>query len=123
MDQNGNSVYQQRSATLEGNLRQAEAEQHQRTAQARANLTRMEGQALSIYSSAESRAQELREQIEAEIAQTQAQIDALESNGVEAVMRQLARQLEGVSIHIQPYQNDPSPQTLHLESVNLGGVQ
>jgi membrane protease subunit HflC len=121
LDQRRNQEYQQRRALLEGQLAQARANQQRRIADARANLTRTEGTANARLDRANARAEELRPTIEAEIAQTEARIDALESNGIEAVMRQLARRLEGVRIDIQPYQNDPAPQSLRIEGLSVGG--
>jgi len=119
LDQARNRSYQESQAGLEGALHRGEAARQQRIADASANLTRTEGQALALLDQANARAEQLRAQVEAEIAQVDAQITALDSNGVEAVMRQLARRFEGVRIDIQPYQNDPSPQSLRVQGVDL----
>jgi hypothetical protein len=120
LDQARNQQYQQRRAALEGQLAQARASRERRLADAQGTLTRTEGLALSQLDRANARAVELRAQMEAELAQVAARIRALESNGVEAVMRELARRLEGVRIDIQPYQNDPAPQSLRIQG--LSGV-
>ncbi|MBN1946106.1 MAG: hypothetical protein JW797_10545 [Bradymonadales bacterium] len=123
VDQARNATYQQRRAEQEGNLRQFLADQERRLAQAQANLTRMEGQAQAIYNNTAARADELRQQMEAEIGRTQAQINALQTNSTEAVMRQLARRLEGIRIQVLPYRHDATPETIRLDGNQAGGVR
>jgi hypothetical protein len=67
------------------------------------------------------RAQELKGQLEAQYASRKAEIEPFRNQPVERVMERLGSRLEGVTIEIQPYRNDGSPQRVQVEKV--GGVQ
>ena len=118
IDQARNAIFQQRKAQREGELARATANQQERITEANAAFTRELGTAQAILASAQARAPELEAQWTAQVQETRAQVDALASNGDEAVMRVLAQQLEGVDIVIQPYQADPTPETYNINGVS-----
>ncbi len=70
-------------------------------------------------SAAKGTATELKGELEAEYSAKKAQIDAFRNQPVERVMQRLGERLKGVTIEIQPYQEDGSPKRIQLE--NIGG--
>jgi len=68
-----------------------------------------------------SKADELKGQLDAQYASRRAEIDAFRNQPVERVMQRLGERLKGVTIEIQPFRNDGSPQRVQLE--NLGGAK
>ena len=71
-------------------------------------------------SAAKSQAVELKGQLDAEYMSRRAQIDAFRNQPVERVMQRLGERLKGVTIEIQPYRQDGSPQRIQLENVGGG---
>ena len=71
-------------------------------------------------SASTSQAAELKGQLEAEYTSRRAQIDAFRNQPVERVMQRLGERLKGVTIDIQPYRQDGSPQRVQLENVGGG---
>lgn len=72
-------------------------------------------------SGSQSKAEELKGQLEAQYASKRAEIDAFRNQPVERVMERLGERLKGSTIEIQPYRNDGSPQRVQLE--NVGGAR
>ena len=68
-------------------------------------------------SAAKGTADELKGQLDAEYASRKAEIDAFRNQPVERVMQRLGERLKGVTIEIQPFRNDGSPQRVQLENV------
>lgn len=73
----------------------------------------------SSRSASQSKAEELKGQLEAQLASKRAEIDAFRNQPVERVMERLGERLKGSTIEIQPFRNDGSPQRVQLE--NVGG--
>ena len=63
--------------------------------------------------------------LEAEYQGKKAAIDAFRNQPVERVMEKLGQRLQGVTIEIQPFRNDGSPQRVQVQSVAAaaGGAQ
>jgi hypothetical protein len=72
-------------------------------------------------SAAKSKADELKGQLQADYESRKAQIEAFRNQPVERVMERLGERLKGVTIEIQPFRNDGSPQRIQLQ--NVGGAQ
>ncbi len=72
-------------------------------------------------SASKGKADELEGQLAAQYAQRKAEIDAFRNQPVERVMERLGERLKGVTISIQPFRNDGSPQRVQLE--NVGGAR
>ncbi len=72
-------------------------------------------------SAAKSKSDELKGQLQADYESRKAQIEAFRNQPVERVMERLGERLKGVTIEIQPYRNDGSPQRIQLQ--NVGGAQ
>jgi membrane protease subunit HflC len=70
-------------------------------------------------SAAQSKADELKGQLDAEYQAKKAEIDAFRNQPVERVMERLGDRLKGVTIDIQPIRQDGSPTRVQLE--NIGG--
>jgi SPFH domain / Band 7 family len=72
-------------------------------------------------SASKGKADELKGQLDAQYQSRKAEIDAFKNQPVERVMERLGERLKGVTIEIQPYKNDGSPQRVQLE--NVGGAK
>ena len=72
-------------------------------------------------SAAESTAQQLKGQLDAQYQSKKAEIDAFRNQPVERVMERLGERLKGVTIEITPVRTDGTPQRVQLE--NVGGGQ
>ena len=72
-------------------------------------------------SAAKSKSDELKGQLQADYESRKAQIEAFRNQPVERVMERLGERLKGVTIEIQPFRNDGSPQRIQLQ--NVGGAQ
>jgi membrane protease subunit HflC len=72
-------------------------------------------------SAAKSKADELKGQLQADYESRKAQIEAFRNQPVERVMERLGERLKGVTIEIQPFRNDGSPQRIQLQNVTGGG--
>jgi hypothetical protein len=72
-------------------------------------------------SASRSTAEQLKGQLDAQYLSKKAEIDAFKNQPVERVMERLGERLQGVTIEIQPYRNDGSPQRVQLE--NVGGAK
>ena len=79
------------------------------------------GAGQAARSAATGKAVELKGQLDAQYQSRKAEIDAFRNQPVERVMERLGERLKGVTIQIQPYKNDGSPQRVQLE--NVGGAQ
>ncbi|MDB4955648.1 MAG: band 7 protein [Myxococcales bacterium] len=119
VERDQNKVIQTKRAELESQLAEAVTNQTQ---------TRREFDAYKIdkvaigeaaRSAAKGQAIELKGQLDAEYAAQKAQIDAFRNQPVERVMARLGERLKGVTIEIQPFKQDGSPQRVQLE--NVGG--
>jgi hypothetical protein len=117
MDQLQNRTYQERRAQLEGELATTLAQRQARLNDARADLTRTEGEGLALVQYANARATEVDAQWNATVEQVAARVQALSSTGREAVMRALAARIATVTIEVSPFQNDATPQTIRYESI------
>ena len=73
-------------------------------------------------SAATGKADQLKGQLEAQYQGKKATIDAFRNQPVERVMERLGERLKGVTIEIQPFRNDGSPQRIQLQNVT-GGAQ
>lgn len=119
VDRDGNKVIQTKRADLEAQLAQAVTEQTQVHREVDSNKIEKTGKGEAARSAAKARADELKAQLEAEYTAKKAEIDAFRNQPVERVMERLGERLKGVTIDIQPFKEDGSPQRVQLE--NIGG--
>jgi len=75
----------------------------------------------AALSAAKGKSTELKGQLEADYQAKKAAIDAFKNQPVERVMEKLGERLKGITIEIQPFRNDGSPQRVQLE--NVGGAK
>lgn len=116
-----NKIIQEKRAALEAQLAEAVTNQTQTWREVDTYKIEKVAAGEAARAAAKGKAEELSGQLLAEYATKKAQIDAFRNQPVERVMERLGERLKGVTIQIQPYRNDGSPQRVQLE--NLGGGQ
>jgi SPFH domain / Band 7 family len=116
-----NKIIQEKRAALEATL--AEAVTNQTETRREVDTYKIERVAAgeAARAAAKGKADELTGQLLAQYSTKKAEIEAFRNQPVERVMERLGERLKGVTIQIQPYRNDGSPQKIQLE--NVGGAQ
>lgn len=121
VERDQNKVIQTKRAELETTLATAVTAQVETRRQADTYKIEKLGVGQASRSAAQGKAEELKGQLEAELASRKAEIDAFRNQPVERVMERLGERLKGSTIEIQPYRNDGAPQRVQLE--NIGGAR
>jgi membrane protease subunit HflC len=121
VDRDGNKVIQTKRAELEAGLAEAVTQQTQTHREVDSYKIDKVAAGEAARSAAKSKAVQLKGELDAEYSAKQAQIDAFRNQPVERVMERLGERLKGVTIQIQPYQQDGSPRRIQLE--NVGGAK
>ena len=121
VDRDQNKTMQEKRAALETALATAVATQTQTRREVDTyKIEKIAGGQASL-SAARQTSIELQGQLDAQYATRRAEIDAFRAQPVERVMERLGKQLEGVTIDIQPWANDSVPSRLQVEKV--GGAE
>lgn len=121
VERDQNKIIQTKRADLETQLATAVTAQTQTRREADAYKIDKVAVGESSRSAATGKAVELKGQLDAEYSAKKSQIDAFRNQPVERVMERLGERLKGVTIDIQPYKQDGSPQRVQVEQV--GGVR
>jgi membrane protease subunit HflC len=121
VERDQNKVRQTKRAELEAALAEAVTNQTQTHREVDAYKIDKVAIGEAARSGAKSQATELKGQLDAEYTAKRAQIDAFRNQPVERVMERLGERLKGVTIEIQPFREDGSPQRVQLE--NVGGAK
>jgi hypothetical protein len=121
VERDQNKIIQTKRAELENGLATAVTEQTETHRQVDTYKIEKLGAGQAARSAAKGRAEELTGQLDAQYASRRAEIDAFRNQPVERVMERLGGRLKKVTIEIQPFRNDGSPQRVQLE--NAGGAQ
>jgi regulator of protease activity HflC (stomatin/prohibitin superfamily) len=119
VDRDQNKLIQEKRAELEATLATAMAEQAQTIREADAYRIDTVAKGQAALAAAQTKAEELRGQLNAEYAAQKSTIDAFQNQPVERVMERLGQKLSGVTISIQPWSRDATPSRIELE----GGVK
>jgi regulator of protease activity HflC (stomatin/prohibitin superfamily) len=120
VERDQNKVIQTKRADLESQLAEAVTNQTQTHREFDAYKIDKVAIGEAARSAAKGQAVELKGQLDAEYSAKKAQIDAFRNQPVERVMERLGERLKGVTIDIQPYRQDGSPQRVQLETVGGG---
>ena len=121
VERDQNKVIQTKRAELETQLATAVTAQDETHRQVDTYKIEKLGAGQASRSASVSRAQELKGQLDAQYMSRKAEIEPFRNQPVERVMERLGAKLEGVTIEIQPYRNDGSPQRVQVETI--GGVK
>ena len=121
VERDQNKVIQTKRAELEAALATAVTAQTETHRQVDTYKIEKLGAGQAARSAASGKAEQLKGQLDAQYASRKAEIDAFRNQPVERVMERLAQRLKGVTIEIQPFRQDGSPQRVQLE--NLGGAE
>ena len=121
VERDQNKVVQTKRAELEAALATAVTSQTQTHREVDTYKIEKLGVGQAARSAAQSSSEQLKGQLDAQYASRRAEIDAFRNQPVERVMERLGERLKGVTIEIQPYRNDGSPQRVQLE--NVGGAR
>ncbi|WP_428267268.1 SPFH domain-containing protein [Haliangium sp.] len=121
VDRDQNRTMQEKRAEFETQLAQAITQQAQVKRVVDTERIEKIGAGQAALSAADSRAVELRGELDAVYAARKAQIDAFRNQPVERVMERLGERLKGVTIDIQPWSDDAAPSRVQLEQV--GGAR
>ena len=120
VDRDGNKVIQTKRAELEAALAEAVTQQTQTHREVDSyKIDKVAGGEASL-SAAKGQAEQLKGELAAQYATRQAEIGAFRNQPVERVMERLGERLKGVTIDIQPFQQDGSPRRIQLENVGGG---
>lgn len=115
VDRDQNKAIQQKRAALEALLATASTAQADTKRQADTYRIETVAQGQAAKSAATRAAEELRGQLDAEYLSKKATIDAFKTQPVERVMERIGEKLDGVTIDIQPWSSDATPQRVQLE--------
>ena len=120
VERDQNKVIQTKRAELEAELATAVTTQTQTQREVDAYKIDKVASGEAERSAAKSQAEQLKGELEAEYSAKKAEIDAFRNQPVERVMQRLGERLKGVTIEIQPYKEDGTPQRVQLENVGGG---
>ncbi len=120
VERDQNKIIQTKRADLETQLATAVTAQTQTRREADAYKIDKVAVGEAARSAAQGKAVELKGQLDAEYSAKKSQIDAFRNQPVERVMERLGDRLKGVTIDIQPYKQDGSPQRVQLEQIGGG---
>ena len=115
VDRDQNKLIQEKRVTLESDLAQAVTAQAQTKREADTYNIETVGDGQALLSAAETRAEELKGQLDAKYKAKKAEIEAFRNQPVEKVMERLGERLKGVTIDIQPWANDANPSKVVLD--------
>jgi len=115
VDRDENKKIQERRAELESELATAVADREKAIRAADTYRIEKIGQGQAKLAAAETRAEELRGQLEADYRGKKAEVEAFRSQPVERVMQRLGESLKGVTIQIEPWANDANPSRVILD--------
>lgn len=121
VERDQNKVIQTKRAELEAALATAWTQQTQTHREVDTYKIEKLATGQAKRSASKSTADQLKGQLQAEYESRKAEIDAFRNQPVERVMERLGERLKGVTIEIQPFRNDGSPQRVQLE--NVGGAK
>jgi membrane protease subunit HflC len=121
VERDQNKIIQEKRAQLEATLAEAVTNQTETRREVDTYKIEKVSAGEAARAAAKGKAEELTGQLLAQYATKKAEIDAFRNQPVERVMERLGERLKGVTIQIQPFRNDGSPQKIQLE--NLGGGQ
>ena len=120
VERDQNKVIQTKRAELEAELATAVTTQTQTHREVDAYKIDKVAVGEAERSGDKSQAEQLKGELSAEYSAKQAEIDAFRNQPVERVMQRLGERLKGVTIEIQPYKEDGTPQRVQLENVGGG---
>jgi hypothetical protein len=121
VERDQNKIVQTKRAELETQLATAVTSQTQTHREVDTYKIEKVASGQASLSASKSSAEQLKGQLDAQYLARKAEIDAFKNQPVERVMERLGERLQGVTIEIQPYRNDGSPQRVQLE--NVGGAK
>ena len=117
VERDQNKIIQTKRAEHENTLATAVTDQTQTRREVDTYKIEKLGAGQAARSAAKSSADQLKGRLEAQYSSKKAEIDAFKNQPVERVMERLGERLKGVTIEIQPFKNDGSPQRVQLENV------
>lgn len=120
VERDQNKVIQTKRAELEAELATAVTTQTETHREVDAYKIDKVAAGEASRSAAKSQSDQLKGELEAEYSAKKAEIDAFRNQPVERVMQRLGERLKGVTIEIQPYREDGTPQRVQLENVGGG---
>ncbi len=121
VERDQNKLVQTKRAELEAQLATAVTTQTDTKRQVDAYKIEKLGAGQASRSASKGRSDELKGQLDAQYQAKKAEIDAFRNQPVERVMERLGERLQGVTISIQPFKQDGSPQRVQLEQI--GGAK
>jgi regulator of protease activity HflC (stomatin/prohibitin superfamily) len=121
VERDQNKVIQTKRAELEAELATAVTTQTETHREVDAYKIDKVASGEAGRSASQSQAVQLKGELDAEYSAKRAEIDAFRNQPVERVMQRLGERLKGVTIEIQPYKEDGTPQRVQLE--NIGGAR
>jgi len=121
VERDQNKIVQTKRADLESQLATAVTAQTETKRQVDTYKIEKVAAGEASRAASKGRAEELKGQLDAQFQSKKAEIDAFRNQPVERVMERLGERLKGVTIEIQPFKNDGSPQRVQLE--NVGGAK
>ncbi|HSN30590.1 MAG TPA: SPFH domain-containing protein [Kofleriaceae bacterium] len=121
VERDQNKAIQTKRAELEAELATAVTTQTQTHREVDAYKIDRVASGEAARSAAKSQSDQLNGELDAEYSAKKAEIDAFRNQPVERVMQRLGERLKGVTIEIQPYREDGTPQRVQLE--NVGGAK
>jgi len=121
VERDQNKIMQTKRAELETQLATSVTSQTQTRREVDTYKIEKTASGQASLSASRSTAEQLKGQLDAEYSGKKAEIDAFKNQPVERVMERLGERLKGVTIEIQPFKNDGSPQRVQLE--NVGGAK
>jgi membrane protease subunit HflC len=120
VDRDGNKVIQTKRAELEAGLAEAVTQNTQTHREVDSYKIDKVAAGEAARSAAKSKSAQLKGELDAQYSAKQAEIDAFRNQPVERVMERLGERLKGVTIEIQPFQQDGAPRRIQLENVGGG---
>lgn len=117
VERDQNKIIQTKRAEHENTLATAVTDQTQTRREVDTYKIEKLGAGQAARSAAKSSADQLKGRLDAQYLSKKAEIDAFKNQPVERVMERLGERLKGVTIEIQPFKNDGSPQRVQLENV------
>ena len=115
VDRDENKKIQERRADLESELASAVADFEKTKREADTYSLEKRGEGQATLAAAQTKAEELAGQLDADYRAKRAKIEAFRSQPVERVMERLGESLQGVTIRIEPWANDANPSRVMLE--------
>jgi hypothetical protein len=117
VERDQNKIVQTKRAELENQLATAVTTQVQTKRETDTYKIEKFAAGQAARSASQSSSEQLKGQLGAQYESKKAEIDPFKNQPVERVMERLGERLKGVTIQIQPYQNDGHPQRVQVENV------